>query len=77
MQIRGGAVWDREVGGSNPLAPINEIKKLRLPFLEAFLFKTLSTTLSITNRDLFEKSMRSAFATTWATLVRNPIVRSD
>ncbi|HEY6400159.1 MAG TPA: sigma-54 factor interaction domain-containing protein, partial [Blastocatellia bacterium] len=40
-------VRDREVGGSNPSAPINRIKKLRLPFLEAFLFTTLSTTLSI------------------------------
>jgi hypothetical protein len=24
-------VWDREVGGSNPLAPTNNIKSLRSP----------------------------------------------
>jgi hypothetical protein len=31
------SVWDREVGGSNPLAPINEIKKLWLPNGSHFL----------------------------------------
>ena len=28
-------VWDREVGGSNPLAPTNHINNLRLPTLAA------------------------------------------
>src|SRR5678809_1391972 len=28
-------IWDREVGGSNPLAPTNSINNLRLPSLAA------------------------------------------
>ncbi len=44
------SVWDREVGGSNPLAPINKIKKLWLPKGSHLLF-TLSTTLSIQTAD--------------------------
>src|SRR5437016_6750561 len=31
----GPSVWDREVGGSNPLAPTNHINNLRLPALAA------------------------------------------
>jgi hypothetical protein len=41
------SVRDREVVGSNPIAPINEINKLWLPNGSHLLFTTLSTTLSI------------------------------
>jgi hypothetical protein len=49
------SVRDREVVGSNPIAPINKINKLRLPFWKPFFFTTLSTTLSIQTADI-EKS---------------------
>jgi hypothetical protein len=41
------SVRDREVVGSNPIAPTFKIDKLWLPDGSHFLFTTLSTTLSI------------------------------
>jgi len=43
----GRAVRDREVVGSNPIAPTFKTNKLWLPIGSHILFMTLSTTLSI------------------------------
>jgi hypothetical protein len=55
--MQGRNFRDREVVGSNPIAPINKINKLWLLDGSHLLFTTLSTTLSI-KRTGAKKSQR-------------------